>query len=149
MKDEQYVDDYATCAATYATFRLYHLELDPTVVTARLRIQPSHVQRRGDIRSKNAPPARVGGWFLSSENAIDSRDVRRHLDWILDQLLPVSDELAALRAAGYDADVSCYWVSASGHGGPSINPSQSEKLVHLGLEVSFDVYFTDGALKSV
>ena len=141
MIDETYDDEYATCKATFATFRLYHPDLDAGAITAKLGVQPTRTQLRGVAPRDGGRVAVTGGWFLSSEESVSSRDVRRHLDWVLDQLTPVAHELAALQAAGYEADVSCYWLSASGHGGPGIRPSAAAKLVSLGLEVWFDVYF--------
>ena len=38
-------------------------------------------------------------------------------------------------------DVSCYWVSRSDDGGPSVRPSQMRDLARLNLELWFDVYF--------
>jgi hypothetical protein len=82
-------------------------------------------------------PAR---WFLSSEDSVESGDIRRHIDWILEQIADKSDVFVALRDAGGTADVSCYWATASGHGGPSLWPRQMAILASLGLEIWFDVY---------
>jgi hypothetical protein len=38
-------------------------------------------------------------------------------------------------------DISCYWLSFSGHGGTSVRPAQMSELARLGLEQWFDVYF--------
>ncbi|MEM9645577.1 MAG: hypothetical protein AAF989_11350 [Planctomycetota bacterium] len=67
--------------------------------------------------------------------------MRRHLDFVLDQVDGKTDALAWIRRSGGTADVMCYWVSASGQGGPSLLPVQSSKLARLNLEIWFDVYF--------
>jgi hypothetical protein len=133
--------DYPTCAQTYTTLRIYPEQLDPTEVTARLGIQPSDWQRRGEARKPGNRPAKLHGWFLSSDGAVDSRDVRRHLDWLLALLEPKTDAVHALQADGCSMDVSCYWVSCSAGGGPSVRPEQMGKLARLRLELWFDVYF--------
>lgn len=137
-----YDDDYATCEKTFATLRIYPGALDPDEVTRQLGLDPSTTQQARDARVVNhlRHAARPSGWFLSTDGVITSRDVRRHLDLLLDKLMPARSALSRLQAAGAKTDVSCYWVSASGHGGPTISPPQAEKLVALCLDCWFDVY---------
>ena len=137
-------EEYATCARTYVTLRIYPEQLDPAEVTARLGIEPTSWQRCGEGRnpgSKRSIPAKLHGWFLTSEGAVDSRDVRRHLEWLLAQIGSRADAVRGLQAAGCRLDVSCYWLSRSGHGGPAVSPAQMGELARLGLELWFDVYF--------
>jgi hypothetical protein len=71
---------------------------------------------------------------------VNSKDTRRHVDWILDQLLPKRDEiLSLLQEPGCRMDIFCYWLS-KGSGGPILSPFQMAKLVQLDLEIGFDVY---------
>lgn len=133
-----YSDDYETCKSTYATWRLYPAALDPDEVTERLGISPSEVQREGDRRRSTS--IKLNGWFLCSRGQVVSRDARRHIDWILDQIEPVAAELDKLRSLGARADISCFWLSAYGHGGPTISPHQSGRLAALNLDCWFDVY---------
>ena len=130
-----YDDAYATCERTYATLRLYPGPIALRDVTARLRIDPTQSQISGGGRS-------LQGWFLSTEGAVESRDVRRHIDWLLDRIEPSSRELEALMREGARVDVSCYWLSASGHGGPTLSPQQMGRLARLQLDCWFDVYST-------
>jgi hypothetical protein len=132
-----YKDDYKTCSTTYATLRI--IGLNPDEVTLRLGLSPTDSFVRGDVR--HAAPMRHDGWFLDSKDAVDSKDVRRNLDWILDQLTPQRDALRALIERGAKIDITCYWVSARGHGGPIISTVQSKKLAELEIDVSYDVYF--------
>ena len=127
----QYDDNYATCERTYATFRIYGIP--PHQVTEALRVQPTEMQTASG-------PARPDAWVLSSKTAVESRDVRRHIDWCLDQLGSKGEALARLRADGARMDIFCYWLSASGHGGPTIAPAQAAKLAALDLDCGFDVY---------
>ncbi|ABW28502.1 DUF4279 domain-containing protein [Acaryochloris marina] len=135
----EYNDDYAICEKTYATLRLYPGTKDPHAVTKLLGIQPTFTQRLGDPLSSRRQ-ARINGWFLKTEHLIDSLDSRRHIDWLLDQVEPITDRFFALRQAGCKADISCFWQSLSGHGGPTISPQQSRRLAELNLELWFDVY---------
>jgi hypothetical protein len=134
----EYNDGYPTCSSTYATLRIYPGSVPPDEVTTRLGLVPSSTQI-----AETRPPGVKGrptGWFLTSKGVVESRDIRRHLDWILDQIVDKSSVIDALRGDGAHADISCYWVTASGHGGPSLWPTQMAVLASLGLEVWFDVY---------
>ena len=135
----EYRDDYPTCLRTYASFRILSEHMTAGEMAELLGIQPSRSQTKlNDGRHK----PRLHGWFLSSEKVVASRDLRRHLDWLLDQLLPVSGVLHPLIESGdVSADVVCYWVSASGHGGPTLSVVQLEKMCKLGVGCWFDVYF--------
>ncbi len=53
------------------------------------------------------------------------------------------DAIHALQHDGCAMDISCFWVSRSGHGGPSVRPAQMGELARLNLELWFDVYLGD------
>ena len=138
---------YPTCAETYVTLCVYHQNLDPEAVTRLLNLQPSSCHRRGDVldalgeQASHSRQARNGGWFLTSRGSIDSPDVRMHLDWLIDRLAGASGALSALREQDCETVVSCYWLSAHGHGGPMLAPDMMHQLSELGLELWFDIYF--------
>ncbi len=134
-----YDDDYPACKATYATLRIYNDELEPDVVSKRLALTPSESQKRGQPLGPNRV-APLGGWFLSSQDKVISKDVRRHVAWLLDQMVGREDQFLKLQDEGYETDIFCYWLSASGHGGPQIDPALMQRLVSLRLVISFDVY---------
>jgi hypothetical protein len=137
-----YHDDWATCARTHAHFNIYAEALDPVLVSRRLALSPSSAHRAGDRHARRI--YRGGHWSLSSEAAVESRDLRRHLDWILGQIEPHAAALVELRAEGNDLGVGCFWLSGSGHGGPQLDPMQLSRLGLLGLPVTFDFYDADG-----
>jgi hypothetical protein len=133
--DERYVDDYPTCAATYATLRIYTGEMTPDIVTATLQLEPSKTICEGK------DDAHLNGWFLSSKGLIDSRDLRRHLDWVLERIRGRESELRSLQSQpAVRMDVFCYWASEQGHGGPTLNPKQMRELADLNLTIGFDCY---------
>jgi uncharacterized protein DUF4279 len=134
-----YDDDYPTCKATYATLCIYHDELEPDVVSSRLGLTPSKSQKKGQELGPNRL-APLGGWFLSSEDHVISKDVRRHVAWILDQLEGREEQFLKLKDEGYRTLIFCYWLSAHGHGGPELDPEIMQRLVSFGLLISFDMY---------
>ena len=134
----EYNDDYPTCERTFATLRIYADSLSPDAISSLLGVSPTKSQP-AEARPEGVRDV-PSGWFLSSEHALDSRDVRRHIDWIINQVGDRSDGFDSIRRAGGRADISCFWRSASFHGGPSIWPHQMTALGLLGLELWFDVY---------
>ncbi len=142
-----YDDGFAACERTYATLRVVAGDLDPDEVTRTLGVEPDAVQRRGDPADRRGlRRVLLNAWSLSTKGKVDSRDLRRHLDWLLERLgADAAGRLARLRAAGGRADVACDWVSATGSGGPILSPAQTRRLADLDLEVWFDVSFGSGA----
>src|SRR5688572_19924624 len=49
------------------TLAIYHRELDPNEVSARLGANPTSAHRRGESRRPGSPPLPTGGWFLRRE----------------------------------------------------------------------------------
>ena len=134
-KQSSYLDDYATCAETYATVRIYTGKISPEFVTAALGLQPTKLLRLGKDDS------RLNGWLFSSKGSIESRDLRRHLDWLLERLVNQHAELRRLQSnPEVWMDVLCYWRSSQGHGGPTLSPKQTKMLADLNLEIGFDLY---------
>jgi len=135
-------DEYASCASTYATLRIY--DAHPHAVSEKLQLRPAAIRIKGErweTRSGwSSTPSSVNGWFLTSKDAVQSKDVRRHLDWILDQIEPHASALMELQAAHSRMDVTCFWLSAWGHGGPTLSPSIMGRLAALELHLWFDVY---------
>ena len=137
---------YETCDYTYAELRIYPDSQSADEITGILGISPTQSQDKGSLLVKNERTRKIPrtGWFLSSEGRVDSRDVRDHLNWLIDTLVPVADELRLLQAQdGMKMTISCTWWSATGHGGPVLWPEQMKALAELNLECSFDVYFSD------
>lgn len=140
QREDAYDDDYPTCARTHASLRLFSEELSPAAITHLLEADPTGGYTKGD------PVGRLGGerstnaWILGSESSVQSADLARHIDWVLDQVNEI--ELSSLsQGERAQVDVFCYWASFSGHGGPRLEPGLMLRLANLGLPVGVDVYF--------
>jgi len=135
-----YDDGYPTCARTYASLRVFSSDMEPEAIDWLLGVEHSTGYRIGDpISSRSGGVRTTNAWFLSSEKHVDSRDLSRHIDWLLDSV--DADELVALgpeRSASMD--IFCFWESKSGHGGPRLHPGLMTRLGRLNLEIGFDVY---------
>lgn len=136
---QQYVDDYPTCTRTYVTLCIYPHDSDVSRVSRVIQVPPTRIV----VRSAQKPTIKAG-WFLSSDGEVESRDLRRHLDWLVAKLSPHASGLQELRDTGSRTVVSCLWRSAHGHGGPIISVPGMRGLAELGLELEFDLYLADG-----
>lgn len=134
-----YDDEYPTCKAIYVTLRILKDDLVVEDVTGRLGISPSESQTKSQEASHQRT-VEIGGWFLCSKGIVDSKDTRRHLDWLIEQLMPKQKELREMQTEGFVMDVPCYWLSSFRQGGPTLSPSTMKSLGELGLELWFDVY---------
>src|SRR3990172_13078367 len=131
------VDDYPTCLETYATLRIYHEHLDPDSLSRRLGLAPTESQVRGQLLNPGGRVpliAPLGGWFLSTKSALESRDSQLHISWLLDRLGGQDEVLGQLRKEGYRMDISVSWLSAHGHGGPTLSPLLMSRMAAAGLE---------------
>jgi hypothetical protein len=138
-----YNDNYPNCERTLASIHIYSGTIHPSEVTKLLEITPTHsTEVGGRLKSERTGQTRVAkknAWFLSSEGIIQSKDLRRHLDWILDQIYPKHVALRKLQdTEGVQMRISCTWWSAVGDGGPVLWPSQMAKMAELNLECSFE-----------
>jgi Domain of unknown function (DUF4279) len=131
-------DAEPACDRTCAQLLIYSSELKPKEITDFLKgIEPT-----AQVLSKQPEgeyPGRANGWFLSSENFVNSKDLRTHLDWLLKMIAPRAVELTELQAReGVKMYVYCPWWAKYGGGGPSIWPEQMKMLSALNLECTID-----------
>lgn len=146
MPEREYRDDYPSCDETYVSLLLHHPDAAADDVSRLLGLDPSetHGAKPREVVGTVTRAARPTSWQLLSRASVDSRDFRRHLDFILDSLEGREAGMDAVRAHGWNPSVSVYWVSRTGHGGPTLRPDQAAALGAFGLELWFDIYFADG-----
>ncbi len=135
-----YFHDYPSCSRTYATLCIYHQDLVPSQITQLLGVKPSCSQIKGEVLRKGQV-APIGGWFLKTRDVIDSRDLRYHIDALLQKLGPQREILKLLRERGYDIRISCFWESATGNGGPLLDYQMMSELGELSIDIHFDIWF--------
>ena len=138
-----YDDSYPTCSWTHATLCIYLPNNgNPNELTEKLGIQPYRTQVKGEVRNdrvRNWPTA----WFLESKEKVASKEVRRHIDWLLEQLEGKSEVIRELQTDGSEIHLSCFWGSAVGHGGPMLDPEIIKKIASLNIGIAFDICFDD------
>ena len=147
----KYDDSYGTCYESHVKLLIYTGETDPDFVTQRLGVTPTSISKKGDIIRTKLGRTRVTNnniWLLSSEEKVDSKDLRRHLDWLMKKLVPAEKALKSIQnLAGITMTIKCVWWSAHGHGGPALWPEQMKAMAALNLECGFDIYFVSETLE--
>jgi Domain of unknown function (DUF4279) len=138
-------EDYDACDRTIAVLRICGDELDPEALTKRLRITPSKSQRREQVFTNSlgrSRTAKVGGWFLSSEDNVHSKDLRRHLDWLIAQLRDVVRELTTLQnEPGIQMWITVIWWAKEGGGWFTLEPQHMRAMSEMNLECQFELAF--------
>jgi Domain of unknown function (DUF4279) len=140
-----HTDDHDACDRTVVVLRIYGDELDPEALSRRLGITPSKSQRRGQVFTNSLGrnrTAKVGGWFLSSEENVNSKDLRRHLDWLIAQLRDGVQELTALQnEAGIQMWITVIWWSKNGDGWFTLESQHMRAIAEMNLECQFELAF--------
>jgi len=134
------------CERTLATLRIYPGEMTPLEVTEVIGLTPTSSVVKGERITADTPgqfrTGKLNGWFLSSEGFVDSKYLRRHLDWLLTKLEGCANGLKELqRRSGVRMCVYCIWWSRYGGGGPNLWPAQMRSLAALDLECCFDFQY--------
>lgn len=108
-----YQDDYPSCVETYATLRLFADSIDPSEISAALNIEATRSSRKGEPISPGVHrPRPQHMWLLSTKGFVDSRDTRRHVDWLLDKLDPAASAFITLKRRGV-VSVRARWAACS------------------------------------
>ncbi|TME32000.1 MAG: DUF4279 domain-containing protein [Chloroflexi bacterium] len=122
---------------------VYRDELEPSEISARLGLEPTHAFRRGDpivTKRRRYSDHPIGGWILSSRDLVSSDDLEAHLVWILDRVEPASYAIRSLVSDRYDIALICV---VSGHetgGGPTFQPVTLARIAKLEIPLDFDLY---------
>jgi Domain of unknown function (DUF4279) len=140
-----WLDENPNCARTYAAFRLVGDSLDPQTGSRALDLEPNLARaKRRKIaagRIGRARRQRTGVWSLSTENIVNSTSLERHLLHLLEAVEPAYAALHRLRRdESLRADFDCYWLSATGNGGPELSPETLGRIAALGASLGLDFY---------
>ena len=112
-----------------------------------MRIPPDHSHRFGEPRLTRTKkgivteyaPYRFGMWSMSSEHWVKSPRLAVHLQWLLDQLEPRAEALAAIRAEGAKTDFFCYSAGSASEP-PSLPQTVRERAKALEITIEIDHY---------
>jgi hypothetical protein len=144
QRDGWELDENPNCARTRVTIQIKGETFDPATATTALGIQPTFSASKGERRplgtSPDGPPVTqpTGIWLFSTRN-LSSTSLELHLRAVLDMLEPVADSLSDLLVR-QDTSIQllCYWVSATGQGGPGITAESLKRIAALNAAIVFE-----------
>lgn len=134
--------DFKSCSRTYATLCIYHDSADPQMISDMLQLNPDKMLKIGDV-IRSGKTAISSGWFLGTKDLLQSRDVRYHIEWILNQLNQKKDKIKTLYGLGFKMKILCFWESSSGNGGPVFDHEFICRLSEFPLDLDLDIWFDD------
>lgn len=117
-------------------------------VTRALGVEPDvaldkghvHWDKTFDPRTGEPRVQRTGVWSISSEE-LQTTNNERHLCFLLDRIEPSAVALRkVVERQGLVANFFCYWVSATGEGGPELSPDVLSRIADLGASLGYDFY---------
>ena len=95
-----------------------------------MECDPTSAYLLGDPVGRSGGQRTVNGWFLSSDGSVNSQELGRHVDWLLDSVS--GSELLGLQVErGVQADIFCFFEATQG--GPEFHPGLMSRLARLGL----------------
>ncbi|MDD9951597.1 MAG: DUF4279 domain-containing protein [Zetaproteobacteria bacterium] len=131
---------YSSCEQCSTSLWILSPSTTPDVWTKQLGIQPSQENYKGSSKTNSLGRTRIiktNGWFLESEGKVHSKDLRDHLDFILEIAHPKQDVLLSLQGEKHLLmGITCSWWGAM-HCGPTLWPRQLQKIAELNLELEF------------
>lgn len=137
------LQENGNCLLAHATFRVVGETLEPGDVTQALGLQPTQALRRDQLVPTSTQVRRqdTGVWLLKSEGKISSTSLERHLTYLLDLIEPGIGALDELRRTqAITTDFFCFWMSATGHGGPIFSTDLMQRVAAAGAELGIDFY---------
>lgn len=139
-------DSDPICDHTWVTLCIYNI--DPYLVTNKLGINPTGGKRKSANKSLPAHISKMSSvysWTLSSNKQVSSKDIRRHLDWLLDKISPVIGQLKELQQIPeVEMAIRCSWFSAEeDYGSLTLWPEQMVKMAEANLEFNLSILFYD------
>lgn len=114
--------------------------VDPDAISALLGLVPSKSHKSGDPRANPKFLYKTGLWLLESDKSTDEGLLSDRLEWLLQKIEGKKDELAQLRAQGFDVQIVCrfdtrYWNTVI-----DLSPDLLARLSALALPLVFDIY---------
>lgn len=134
------------CAQTFASLRLYGDALVAEQVSLQLGLPPTECAERGDKRvsfSGKTRAAPTGRWILQTEGHVAATELQPHIEWLLDRIESAGVVPADIPGVSR-ADICCFWLSATGHGGPVFSPDLLGRLARSRLTLCLDIYSDAG-----
>jgi hypothetical protein len=118
-----------------ATLRIFGEDLDLDAITERIRVQPSHVHRKGERRGPRSPAYKHDMWSLEAPLPQETA-LEEHIYWLYRTFEPQFAYLKELKQSA-QVDIFCGYRSNSATSGFEVDYRALQ--LFLDLEVPFSV----------
>lgn len=133
-----------TASAVDATFRIVHNDLDPSVITRLLMIDPDHTHKKGDSnidkKGRVFSPYSTGVWLFSSADKLSPPSADIHIQWVLEKLEGKLNQIRNFQNEGYRTEVICYWQAQCFNTCPALSSATIKTLAKFGIDFWFEVF---------
>jgi hypothetical protein len=92
-----------------AALRIHGVDLPFEEITRQLRVQPTHIHRKGERRGHQSPDWRDDAWHYQPP-VPETEPLARHIEALWDVVRPAIDYLKALKQS-FEVDVFCGYRS--------------------------------------
>lgn len=123
-----------------ATLRIFGNIDNLSEITDTLNLNPTHVHRKGDVRSALAAPYEADMWSLDAPLPREE-PLEKHLLWLKEKLTPHKDYIRKL-SQSYTVDVFCGYRTDSDQGGFDLSPEVLSLFSDLGIRMCVSVIVT-------
>ena len=142
---QDYDDSYATCIETYATLRIYSKDILLADISNSLGVEPTKSHAKGELKFTTKEGVvkhyEMNNWFYSSKDLVNSRDCRRHIDFVIDNAMMNINSVEELKKQNCEMDISVFYVYSQG--GPTLSTKQMTKLAERGIDIWWDLFRTE------
>jgi hypothetical protein len=119
--------------------------LSPEEITAQLNLKPDRVVRKGEQSVRRT--VLRNGWFRTTQGRTASRDICFHIALLMKLFSSRKKKLVGLKKKKCELRIMCFWESASGNGGPFLEHEFLRELSTFPVDLDFDVWFAEEAMK--
>ena len=142
--DTRFKEENMNCEETHVVFRIMDDELNIAELTKSLNLKPDFYAIKGQCIPGNnrGVLAKKNIWSITSEG-LKTTSLENHIWHIVSQLNGRESVINQLKNDGVTVELSCFWMSATGQGGPIISNKALQTMSKLGLDLDFDIYFCD------
>lgn len=120
-----------------ATLRIFGNIDNPSEITNALKLKPTHVHRKGDVRSPRAAPYEQDMWSLDAPLPREE-PLEKHLLWLKDKLTPHKDYIRKM-SQFYTVNVFCGYRTDSDQGGFDLSPDVLSMFTDLGIPMCVSI----------
>jgi hypothetical protein len=137
------LEENPNCEYTHASFRLGGDGLVTADVETRTGLTGDFSAEKDQLRKSAGRAIRQpkGVWYISSKDRVGSTNLERHILYLLEILEPVKRQLLdVVHEQSLSADFYCYWVSATGQGGPEVTAETLGRISDLDATLGFEFH---------